>query len=194
MVKPVNRLTLLNITIFVEAFLLLVATGWSQFVGRPLLGSLGFSYQSILIGIGVGCVMALSGFALYAVSRKLPIFGNLKDLIENSLLPLISELKAIDLVIIAVISGFCEEVFFRGVAQPQFGIVITSIAFGLFHDPSFKHFSYVIVAFLYSILLGYLYQYTGNLWAPIFAHITHNMISLYILRYRIKPPAAPAES
>jgi membrane protease YdiL (CAAX protease family) len=187
-------MTLINITIVVEALLLLVATGWSYFTQIPLLKPLTFSYQALIIGIGVGCVMAMSGFALYGLSRKFSIFGQLRDLIDNYLLPMVADLKPADLVIIALLSGFCEEIFFRGVAQPVFGIVLTSLAFGLFHDPSFRYISYAIIAAFYGYLLGLLYAYTGNLWAPIAAHVTHNLISLYILRYRIKPPAAPVES
>ncbi len=192
--KPINRITLLNITLFVEAFLLLVATGWSQLSGIALQKAMTFGYQPMLIGVGVGCAMALGGYALFSMTRTLPLFAQIRELVENLLIPMVAELKPTDLIIIAVVSGFCEEVFFRGVAQPQFGLVITAIAFGLFHDPSFKHFSYAIIAFLYGLILGALYQYTGSLWAPICAHITHNLISLYLLRYKIKPPTAPVES
>ncbi len=192
--KPINRITLLNITIFVEAFLLLVATGWSQVAGIPLQTAMTFSYQPMLIGIGAGCAMALAGYVLFLMTRTLPIFAQIRELVENLLIPMVADLKATDLIVIAVVSGFCEEVFFRGVAQPQFGLLITAIAFGLFHDPSFKHFSYATIAFVYGLVLGLLFEYTGSLWAPICAHITHNLISLYLLRYRIKPPAAPVES
>lgn len=191
--KPISRIALLNMTIFVEAFLLLAATGWSQFSGIALKPALVFSYKPMLIGVAVGLAMAFSGLALFAVSRAVPAFGQVRDLIENFLIPMISELKPIDLVIMAVISGFCEEIFFRGVAQAQFGLVITALAFGLFHDPSFRHISYAIIAFIYGLVLGGLYMWTGNLWAPIIAHITHNLVSLYILRYRIKPPATPVQ-
>jgi membrane protease YdiL (CAAX protease family) len=107
---------------------------------------------------------------------------------------MLTELKPLDLVVLAVVSGFCEEVFFRGVAQAQLQLVITSICFGLFHDPTFRHPSYAIIAFLYGLALGWLYMYTGNLWAPIVAHMVHNLISLYMLRYKIKPPTSTVSS
>jgi membrane protease YdiL (CAAX protease family) len=70
-------------------------------------------------------------------------------------------------------------------------LLLTSIAFGLFHDPSFRNLSYSFLAFLYGLVLGSLFLYTGNIWAPIFAHATHNLLTLLVLRYWVKPPASP---
>lgn len=189
--KPLNRSTLLNITIIVEAILLLLATAWSYLAGLQLMPAFVFSYKAMLIGCGAGVAMALTGYALFLISSRVPMLGQLHDIVHNNLIPLVADLKPLDILVVAMLSGFCEEVFFRGVAQQQFGIVITSLAFGIFHDPSFRHVSYSILACLYGFALGYLFQYTGSIWAPIFAHTVHNLISLFILRYRVKPPAAP---
>jgi membrane protease YdiL (CAAX protease family) len=191
--NKVSRAAVVNWTICIEAFLLLVATGWSHFAGIPLQPALVFHYKAALIGLGAGCLMALAGYLLFLMSRSLAAFGQLRELIESYLIPMLAELKPFDLVIMAVVSGFCEEIFFRGVGQAQLGVVITSICFGLFHDPTFRHPSYAVVAFLYGLILGGLYMYTGNLWAPIIAHVVHNLISLYMLRYKIKPPASPVK-
>ncbi len=125
------------------------------------------------------------------LSRRLPMLKQLKDMTERVLLPLVSELKPVDMVVIAVLSGFCEEVFFRGVAQRQCGLVITSIAFGLFHDPGFSNVTYSFLTFIYGLALGYMFIVTGNIWTPVFAHATHNLITLLVLRYWVKPPASP---
>jgi len=188
----VSRTTLINWTIVIEGALLLVASVWSHFAGIQLMPALVMNYKAMLIGLGGGCVMAASGYLLFLLSRNVPAFGQLRELIEGYLIPLLSDLKPFDLVILAVLSGFCEEVFFRGVGQAQLGPWITAICFGLFHDPTFRHPSYILLAFLYGALLGFMYIWTGSLWAPIIAHIVHNLISLYILRYKIKPPTAAA--
>jgi len=196
--KPINRVTLLNITIFVEAFLLLLATLWSHFAGVPLIEHMKPDVRIILLGGAVGLVMAGFGYFLFRLGNKFNLFGQFKDIIYNYLLPLVADLRWPDLLVLAAVSGFCEEIFFRGVVQaqlgasnPAFGIAVTSLAFGFFHDPSCKHISYCLVAFIYGLVLGTLYHVTGNLWLPIVAHIVHNFVSLYILRYMIKPPAVP---
>jgi membrane protease YdiL (CAAX protease family) len=170
---------------------LLAATGWSKLVDLPLLKVFVFDYKAMLIGLAVGVLMAVSGYLLYLMSRSVPLMRQVRETVEEFLLPLVAELKPTDMVIIAVLSGFCEEVFFRGVAQQQFGLLLTSIAFGLFHDPSFRNLSYSFLAFLYGLVLGSLFLYTGNIWAPVFAHITHNLVTLLVLRYWVKPPASP---
>ena len=192
--RSVNRVTLLNITIFVEAFLLLMATVWSQLVKLDLAGHLVPSARFILLGSVIGIGMAALGYALFRLFKSVGLFSQMQDLIYNYLMPLVADLRWPDLLLLAAVSGFCEEVFFRGVVQPQFGLVLTSLVFGFFHDPSFKHISYSLVAFLYGLLLGWLYDYTGTLWVPIMAHIVHNFISLCILRFVMKPPAAPQSS
>lgn len=190
--KPINRVTLLNITIFLEAFLLLAATLWSQLADVELGKQLVFNYRHMLIGAGAGVAMALGGYWLFLLSRNVPLFAQLRDIIENRLIPMLGDLQPFDLIVLALVSGFCEEVFFRGVIQRQFGLPIAAIAFGLMHDPSLRNISYTIVVFLYGLILGALFIYTGNnLWAPIIAHMVHNIISLFILRYRVRPPAAP---
>lgn len=191
--RPVSRVTLLNITIFVEALLLLLATAWSQFAGVQLAAHLSPDSRNILLGCLTGVALALSGSLLFWLGKSIGILSQLRDIIYNYMIPLLADLKWMDLFVLAGVSGFCEEIFFRGVVQAQFGIWATSIAFGFFHDPSFKHVSYSIIAFLAGLALGSLYLYTNNLWAPITAHIVHNLISLYILRYLIKPPESPAE-
>jgi hypothetical protein len=191
--KTISRSTLINLTIFIEGFLLLVATGWSHFVSLPLLPVFAFNYKAMLIGAGAGVLMALSAYLIYLLSRKFKLLRQLRESVEDVLIPMVSELTPFDCLIIAILSGFCEEVFFRGVAQQQLGVVVSSLAFGLFHDPSFRNVSYAILACLYGFVLALLFTFTGSLWTPIFAHAIHNLISLLVLRYFPKPPATPAD-
>jgi uncharacterized protein len=189
--NKVNRSTFITVMIVLYAFLLLVATAWSHFGGIPLLPKLQFSYQPVLIGAGVGMLTGFGGYLLYLATRKQG-FGRLRELVEDYLAPMVAELKPSDIVIVAVLSGFVEEVFFRGVAQHVIGVPLAALAFGLLHDPTLRHPAYSIITFFAGLVFGYLMVWTGSLWAPIVAHIIHNLIAMYLVRYRIKPPAAPA--
>jgi membrane protease YdiL (CAAX protease family) len=189
----VDRTTLLTVTIVVEAALLLLATIWSQLAQISLALYMVPDFKHLLGGIGAGLLMASIGLFLFWLGKSVSLFSQIREIAYKYLVPLFAEMRWIDLVVVAVLSGFCEEVFFRGIVQAQFGLFVTALAFGLFHDPTFRHISYSIMAFLAGLFLGWLYMITGNLWVPITAHVVHNLISLFFLRYQIKPPDSPLE-
>jgi membrane protease YdiL (CAAX protease family) len=87
----------------------------------------------------------------------------------------------INLFLMAVVPAFGEELLFRGTLQKIFGtwfksphaaILVTSLLFALMHMELF----YVIVLFLLGVFLGYLYQWSKNLWLPISIHFLNNSI------------------
>jgi len=183
----IDRITLLNITLFVEAFVLLTATFWSQAVDIELLPALRTHTSKILLGLAAGGAMAAVSLALYFLARWVKPLSGLREIIVRQIAPIFADINFFDAVVIASVSGFCEEVLFRGVIQPQLALVPTSIIFGLFHCPSLKHLSYGVWAFAAGLFLGWLYQTTGSLWPPIVAHAVSNCISLLFLRYCVKP-------
>lgn len=189
----VDRSTLLNVTIVVEAALLLLASVWSHLAGIQLALNLVPDLKNCAAGALAGVLMASVGLLLFWLGKSVGFLSQIREIVYKYLVPLFAEMRWFDLVAVAILSGFCEEVFFRGIIQHQFGLFITALAFGLFHDPTFRHISYSIMAFAAGLFLGWLYIATGNLWVPIAAHIVHNLISLYFLRYKIKPPDSPVE-
>lgn len=181
--EGLTRNSVLTITIVVEATLLLVAAIWI-IVGHVLLGpKFQFSQMAINSGLAVAAITSIVSFFMFLLSKKISIFGELKKMNDEVLAPMLALLNPLDIVFLSLISGFCEEVFFRGLLQAQIGLVATSILFGLFHDPAFKQKSYVILAMLAGLVFGYLYQQTDSLWAPIVAHSTHNLIAMIGIRY-----------
>lgn len=186
--KSIERVTLLNITFFVEAFLLLVATFWSQFAHIQLASALQFNTQLLLLGLAAGVGIALSSLALFWLGKIVGALQGLREIIVRQIAPIFAGLNIADILLVAAVSGFCEEVFFRGVIQQQVGLIATSIIFGLFHCPSLRHLSYGLWAFVAGWVLGWLYITTGNLWVPVLAHSVSNAISLLFLRYGVKPP------
>jgi hypothetical protein len=91
-------------------------------------------------------------------------------------------------VVIAILAGLTEEVFFRGVVQPLFqnitqnkhaAIWITAIVFSAIH---FQFYGFV-PRMLLGALFGYLYVYTKNITVPIWAHILNNGITLIMFLF-----------
>lgn len=186
-----SRGQLLAIIVVMEALLLLVATVWCWIAKIDLLPILSLSNPGILlVGIGVGLAMAVFSLTLSVLGKrfrdKLPFFASFEEFIQETLAPIFSEVNPLDILLIAVASGFCEEVFFRGVLQSQFGLVIASIVFGLFHvTGQKKHMFYVIWAALAGAMLGGLLMIFNSLWVPIIAHVINNWLSITMIRYQI---------
>jgi len=191
--RSIDRTTLLNITLFVEAFLLLTATFWSQFAGIGLAPALLVDGRKMAIGFGAGLALAAVSLSIFYLGKRLKALGSLHDIIIEQIAPIFANVSLADVFVVAAVSGFCEEVLFRGVMQQQFGLLPTSLIFGLFHCPSLKHLSYGVWALTAGFMLGWLYMTTGSLWVPIFAHAVSNAVSLVFLRYGVKPPATPRQ-
>lgn len=180
--KSVDRVTLLNITIFVEAFLLLAATIWAQVAEISLRPLFHANVKVWVIGAAAGLLVALLSLLLMWLGKYLSFLAELRQISLDQIAPIFADLSFVDVVFISAVSGFCEEVFFRGAVQAQIGLLPAACVFGLFHCPSLKHASYGLWALVAGIFLGFLVQFTGSLWTPIIAHALSNAISLLYLR------------
>lgn len=60
------------------------------------------------------------------------------------------------------------------------GIVLASLAFALLHEPWS-----VPLIFILALMLGYLYERTGNLWAPIVVHFGFNAVNVLFVLIQI---------
>ncbi len=188
--KALDRVVILNITVVVEAVLLLVATFWSQLADLPLMPLFVASRLALTTGLLAGLVTAASGFFLLWLAKRFASsfkwLEQLRAIILDEVAPLFATFTFLDILLVAAVSGFCEEVFFRGVIQAQLGLVPASMFFAVFHCPSLRHLPYGIWAFAAALFLGWLLIFTGSLWAPILAHALSNLIVLTFLRFRLK--------
>ena len=85
---------------------------------------------------------------------------------------------------VVVMAPLSEEVFFRGLVQsmlrrylhrPWVAVVVTGLLFSLLHWP----YWYSMPALLaLGIAIGYNYERTGRLWAPILIHALFNALNL----------------
>ncbi|CAN5422483.1 hypothetical protein BH10CYA1_BH10CYA1_02790 [soil metagenome] len=183
----VDRATLVIFNSFCEGGLLLLATLWCFNTGVNLGDALKPDVIPVGIGILAGAVTACSGFLslfLAGKSDQKSKIHELRTIVYSHVAPLFAQLTLMDILLIAASTGFCEEIFFRGVLQSELGIVSASILFGMIHCASLIMLPYAVWTFVAGIFLGYLYVWTDSLWTPIFAHGINNLIVILYFKYR----------
>ena len=86
--------------------------------------------------------------------------------------------------LLTFVIAVCEELLFRGAIQFQFGPYWTSIVFAFIHFRYLRHWLMTGLVFSISYGLGWIYEETGTLWAPITAHFLIDFIMGCMIRYR----------
>lgn len=177
-----------------QLIILGISTAWTLFSPKDNVISF-LSYNPILFlyGLGIAFLLAFSGYGFYIFAKKFKdknkALDNLVFYFENALSPFVKKLTLFDVILVSIISGFCEEVLFRGILAAKFGIVISSLAFGLLHIPTGKDGKVWIYAFwatICAMFLSWVFLYYQNLWITVIAHIVNNIIGMILLK-RIKP-------
>lgn len=127
------------------------------------------------LGLGVGAAGVL--LVVWQVAdRYLPLARVLEDRLRD----VIGPLSASEAIGIAVLSGFAEEFFFRGAVQGSWGWLLASVLFAALHSGRERSFYlWTIFAGLAGLLFAGLTILTGNLLAPILAHVLFNSTNLY---------------
>lgn len=180
--REYRRSFVLSTVILIEAALLAVAAVWCKAASIDLLPKLvNFEFWHLLYGLITGLALSLFGFSLTRF-EKLESFKSFHKLVYEIMGPLFAQSKVIDIALIAASSGFCEEVFYRGVLQNQFGIFVASLIFGICHFAGRKYLLYVLWATLAGYLFGRLFEISHSLWLPIIVHAVSNFTSILILR------------
>jgi membrane protease YdiL (CAAX protease family) len=146
---------------------------------------------SVPAALGAGLAAGLVALAISeALTRWTALGKALSDLLAESLGPL----DRANAWLLALASGLAEEMFFRGALQPKVGIVGASILFGAAHFlPRRELALWSVYAIGIGLGLGALYEWTGQLVAPVAAHVLVNGINLPRLAGRAKRPGSVAE-
>jgi hypothetical protein len=97
----------------------------------------------------------------------------------------------INLIVIALLPAFFEEMFFRGAMQRVFihltgkvwlGIVVTAALFSALH----LQFQGFLPRMFSGVVIGALYWYSGSLWTSIAAHFVTNAVQVIVASYATK--------
>ncbi len=171
-----------------ELALLLVALSCGWVFGRPPLATLQWSPAAVVVGsAGVLPPFAFFVYTLYARARPL---ARHREFLEGLLRPLMGDWSLLQLAVISLLAGVCEEALFRGLLQSAFesrlgnvaGLLLASVVFGFAHPLSR---TYVVMATVLGAYLGLLWSCTGSLLTPMTTHAVYDFLALvWLLRTR----------
>jgi membrane protease YdiL (CAAX protease family) len=137
------------------------------------------------LGLGLGAGLLLLG--LWSAAER--IFPLARDL-EARLAQALGPLSGSEAFALALLSGFAEELFFRGAVQGTVGLVAATILFGLLHSgPGREMRLWTLFAILAGGVLGLLMQWRGNLLGPVAGHFLVNAVNLRRLAGRAEDSA-----
>lgn len=169
--------------ITIESVLFLIAIGLGYLFHLNAFNLIKYDLKDISFAVLATILLLVVNFlAINVFSKYVIIFKHLKEA-YNEIAPVAANVTLPGAFIIAIFSGFAEEFLFRGILQTQFGIIIASIVFGIFHIGNKKTVWYGIYAVLIGFYLGWLYHITGNLMIPILVHSLNNFLALFYMRY-----------
>jgi len=182
-IKIRNRKIRISLLVtIVELSLLTIGLIWMFVRGIPVFENIRITPGAFLMGIVAGFVILGSSALFYVIDRE--FFDlKMKSLIEDTIYPIFSKVTFPEIVLIAVLSGFCEEFFFRGILVPEFGIIVASIIFGFLHTPSKKNWFMGVWSSLAGAVFAILYVTTGNLFVPMVAHVVNNFAAILYIRF-----------
>lgn len=182
-----------------EGILGLIAIGLGGFLGYPP----GQMIRWTLPAIGWGTVASLPLLIFLVLVVRFPVgpFRSLLRVVDEQLAPLFRQASLRQLAILALVAGLGEEALFRGVIQEAvadgvgrpaglwIGLVVAALLFGLAH---FITGSYVVMATLMGLYLGWLWISSGNLLVPIATHAVYDFLALvYLAKIRGQSSGGP---
>lgn len=175
-IEPLSRVQILTAMGVTAVVLLIVARLWLMLDPSANMLGLTWSITSLLEGVGIGLGISLASSIVYRLWQAY------RQSADFYLTLVITPLALPDLIWLGLLPGMSEELLFRGVMLPAlgmswFGLVVSSLCFGVLHFSGEQHWSYVIWATIIGFVLGFSAVETHNLLVPIVAHVTTNLLS-----------------
>ena len=155
--------------------LLIIAKLWIRFYQISML-PVSLAIDNLLLGVALGIGISISSGIVYRLWTKY------RESADFYLELVLKPLTFLDLIWLGLLPGMSEELLFRGVMLPAFGLniiglSISSVCFGVLHLSGKNQWPYVVWATIVGFALGFSALATGNLLVPIVAHIITNLIS-----------------
>ncbi len=141
--------------------------------------------ETLLVALGFTVLLAVVNFTLFFVGRRFELTRHVYDFFDDEIFPLLRSATVIDIIVLAAIAGFSEELLFRGMLQPRMGLVASSILFGMLHGPDYKLWPLALWAAAVSMGFGLVYRETENIALPMLVHAFYDGLALAYIRWTI---------
>jgi membrane protease YdiL (CAAX protease family) len=173
------RPNIVRVALGFYGLLLAAALLWAWLAGRSLLWASAAAQHGGLAplrDVGAG---ALAAAIVVLLSDQLTRRTRFGQRLARALGEALGPLSNVQCGLLALVSGIAEEAFFRGALQPQVGLVLASLLFGAAHfAPRRDLLPWTLFSVAAGFLLGWLFDATGNLIAPVVAHAGINGVNL----------------
>jgi membrane protease YdiL (CAAX protease family) len=174
------------IAVAITAVLLLLGAKLWIWLGRVVQLPLVWQPDLALAGLGLGLGLTLLSQWLYRV------WATYRRSADHYLDLVIRPLETPDLIWIALLPAMSEELLFRGVMLPYFGldlggVMITALVFGALHWGGAHQWPYALVTTGVGLCFGGVALLTQNLLVPLLAHAIVNLLSALLWRRTAAP-------
>jgi membrane protease YdiL (CAAX protease family) len=193
---PPHR-SIVAVAVIFEAALGLAGIALAWRLGVPLADRL--RPEIAMVGRTVLALLPMVALLAVALRSHWGPLARLRDLVQTLVREYFGAARWWELAAVSLAAGFGEELLFRGALQPLAerwwgpagGLVAVSVLFGLLHAASA---TYLILAILMGLYLGWLAQYVGELITPIAVHAAYDWAALILLLRQIPPGARKLHS
>ncbi len=129
-------------------------------------------WRDLAAGAGAGVLL----ISIWRGARRLLPSAKI---LEAELAKLLGPLSSSEIVGLAILSGFAEELFFRGAVQGTWGWIPATILFALLHaGPGPTYRVWTAFAAIAGVTLAWLMIWRGSLLAPVVTHVLVNGVNL----------------
>ncbi len=166
-----------------QSAIVIVALLLVHFLKVPL-GAYTFTDPLVILLATLAAVMTYLLIFSITISRNR--MGRAVHTLTQKIQPMFAGLSWTQILIIAILAGVGEELFFRGFLQTWIigktqiwiGIISASLVFGLLH---YVNFTYFIITFILGIALGIVYHLSNDLALVILWHAIYDVLAIAVL-------------
>jgi uncharacterized protein len=182
--KKFNResISITSMAFLVEFGLFIFSLLWIMVRRIPVFKDIKITWEAFATGVIAGILIMAAGVIFYVLDKGL-FRGKVRQTMESQIYPMFHDITPVGILLVAFMSGFCEELFFRGVLLTEIGIFFSSVIFGLLHTPGKKVWMLGAWTAFIGMVMALLYRGTGNLFVPMTAHMINNLVAISYIRY-----------
>ena len=139
--------------------------------------------------LGVALTLPMLAFLLWFLRTGWAPLRGIRDALDATFVPLFRHCTWDEILALACAAGVGEELLFRAWMQASLAewlgaypaLAIAAVAFGVVHAVTR---AYAVLATAIGVYLGLAFLFTGNVFAPLVAHVVYDAVALFVILRR----------